>query len=487
MVPFYKFLAIWNQAHNFEHVLPDYHERLANWLETTQHCPKRLLMAYRGSGKSYIKDMYVAWRLLCNPNFRCINISATTKFARIASRNIKDILEKHPLTGHLVPDGKYSGLWQADLFTVIRNGGLREPSVTVGALGGQITGARADLVIADDLETQSNSKTQNARDDIIRYARELISVAPEVLFIGTPHEEESLYLTVEHKWNFETEKFPVVKSDNEPQCPELHGWEWIDERKKGDSDGSGHNWWLSQYMLVPTRSVEAVLNWEAVKFYKADLVCDQSSFTRKDDSFTRIDTIDGKEVRSRKAYWDPASGVKGSDQSIISCVMRTYDSEYYVHDVLVLPPFDKERGMQDQFEAVIKFAQKYSIKQIVVEKNFSLALATDLKKLIRERELHITVTEDVRTNQMNKITYIGQAFEPLLQVGKLYVHNQVLAHSLFKRQFQDFPHASRNAKDDVIDAIAGCIHALGKQTGTVGGTARRTSGPINTYQPTFKI
>jgi hypothetical protein len=61
---------------------------------------------------------------------------------------------------------------------------------------GQLTGSRADLIIADDIETPKNSLTQTMRDRLAELVKEFDAVLKpdgRVVYLGTPQCEMSLY------------------------------------------------------------------------------------------------------------------------------------------------------------------------------------------------------------------------------------------------------------------------------------------------------
>lgn len=482
-IDFHVFVAIWNQSLGGNNlILPDVHERIAKWLQATDREKKRVLMAYRGCGKSSLQDLYIAWRLYCDPNTTHLLLSATTALSSTASHDIKLIIESHPLTGHLVPD-KNSGHWQNTNFTIVRPYHRREPSVRCSSLGSKITGFRADMVIADDLEVHNNVNTDEMRQKLRDTAREIQSIAKKgVLYIGTPHEEDSIYSTLEYKWGYLTEKFPIIKSDGTPQSPDMHDAQWIEDKKiAGDDDLGTHNWWQSQYMLIPVRSTMGQLNWERVKFIKGEVTTARHPNARGET----IDQIDGKMIRSKRAYWDPATGNKGQDESVIVYCAKTYDNEILVIDALVLPPVHDERGMQDQFDAVLAFMKKHKLRQITVEKNFSYTLATELRRRAKEKGAVISITEATRTNKQNKEEFITRTIEPFVNVGKFYVHENVLTATSFRRQFQDFPNSKH---DDALDATAGCIGALGQSVGVgIGSGGYSGGGVVNGYEPVWRF
>jgi hypothetical protein len=107
---------------------------------------------------------------------------------------VRRIVERHPLCLALLP--REAEAWAADRFTVRRDAALRDPSMLAQGLGGNITGARADLVICDDVEVANNCDTPGKRLDLRERLAEtefVLTPGGGILYVGTPHTEESLY------------------------------------------------------------------------------------------------------------------------------------------------------------------------------------------------------------------------------------------------------------------------------------------------------
>ncbi|UCR91158.1 putative packaging maturation protein B [Ralstonia phage RpT1] len=70
------------------------------------------------------------------------------------------------------------------------------PSVKSVGITGQLTGSRADIIIADDVEVPGNSSTQGARDKLFELVKEfdaILKPGGTVIYLGTPQNEMSLY------------------------------------------------------------------------------------------------------------------------------------------------------------------------------------------------------------------------------------------------------------------------------------------------------
>ena len=108
---------------------------------------------------------YVTYRIATNPNIRIILVSKTQGMARKFLSAIKTRLS-HPswikLQTAFGPNGGYkadSPTWSADMIYLGtgRDSGEKDPTVQALGFGSQIYGARADLIILDDVVMGSNA------------------------------------------------------------------------------------------------------------------------------------------------------------------------------------------------------------------------------------------------------------------------------------------------------------------------------------------
>ena len=185
---FKLFIVLWNQK--MGQSTPAIHTVMSNWLELNwcQKTPRQLLMAFRSSGKSTIAGLFAAWLLYRNPGLRILVLAADSILARKMVRQVKKIIEKHPLTKGLVP-GK-ADQWAGNRFTVKRMIQLRDPSMLARGITSNITGSRADVIICDDVEVPNTCDTAEKREalrDRLREIDYILTPGGTQLYIGTPH------------------------------------------------------------------------------------------------------------------------------------------------------------------------------------------------------------------------------------------------------------------------------------------------------------
>lgn len=156
---------------------------------------RRVIQAFRGVGKTWVTAAYVVWRLYCNPQLNILVVSASKSHADNITTFMLQIIHSVEECAFLIPrpeqrESKVS-------FDVAPAQADVAPSVRSAGITGQITGGRADLIIPDDIEIPSNSMTQLMRDQLRERIKEFEAVLKpngEVIFLGTPQTENSVYL-----------------------------------------------------------------------------------------------------------------------------------------------------------------------------------------------------------------------------------------------------------------------------------------------------
>ncbi|MDE1462099.1 phage terminase large subunit [Spartinivicinus poritis] len=162
-----------------------------------QEGPKRkIIMGFRGVAKSWITSAYVLWRLYKNPQVKVLVVSASKERADSFSTFTKRLIDEIPFLNHLKPrrDQRDSKI----AFDVGPAAADHSPSVKSVGITGQLTGSRADIIVADDIEVLNNSATQTARDKLAELVKEFDAIlkplaSSEITFLGTPQTEMSLY------------------------------------------------------------------------------------------------------------------------------------------------------------------------------------------------------------------------------------------------------------------------------------------------------
>lgn len=160
-----------------------------------QHGPRRrIIEAFRGVGKSWITAAYVLWLLWRNPQHKVMVVSASGTRADAFSIFVKRLIMEVPTLNMLQPrEGQRTSNIAFDVGPAQPD---QSPSVKSVGITGQITGSRADTIVADDVEVPSNSATEQQREKLQEAVKEfdaVIKPGGEVIYLGTPQVEMSLY------------------------------------------------------------------------------------------------------------------------------------------------------------------------------------------------------------------------------------------------------------------------------------------------------
>lgn len=196
------YLAMYNQFSNFlryawHHLgLPEPTEAQIHFCDFLQYTNEHTIVnAFRGIGKSWITSVFVVWKLWRDSTLKILVVSASKERADSFSIFTKRLLQELPVVHELIPNGERQSNKAFDVGDIPP---AHAPSVKSAGITGQITGSRADIIIADDVEVIDNSATEDAREKLIEKCKDFVSIlTPKktslILYLGTPQTEESIY------------------------------------------------------------------------------------------------------------------------------------------------------------------------------------------------------------------------------------------------------------------------------------------------------
>ena len=468
---------------------------IADYLQSSE---KRLVIeAFRGVGKSWITSAFVCHQLLLNPQRNILVVSASKSRADDFSTFTQRLIGEMPILQHLVPkDNQRSSKVSFDVAPATAS---HAPSVKSMGITGQLTGSRADLIIADDVESANNSQTQLMRDRLGETVKEFDAIIkPEVgriIFLGTPQTEMSLYNDLEERgyktkiWtalypskaqliSFGHKIAPMIASitDKEGQPTDPKRFDAVDLLERQASYGkSGFN---LQFMLDTTMSdanryplklndliimsgcstwkeAPAKIQWasgiEQIKAINPDLpnvglkgdyyvapMYTSSEFTKFEGSVMAIDP----------------SG-RGEDKTAY-CVLKM------LHGVLYLTAIGSLNGgySDETMSRLSHIAKEQEVNYVVIESNFGDGMATALLKPVMAK-IHPCEIEEVRHN-VQKEKRIIDTLEPIMNSHRLVVDDLLIKedfklepdHQLFRQMTRITRDKGALRHDDQIDALA---------------------------------
>ncbi len=168
--------------------------------EYLQHGPHNLMIqAQRGQAKSTITAAFAVWTLIHEPRSRVLVISAGGRQASEVSILIVRIIMQMDVLECMRPDRNNGDRTSTDAFDVHYSlkGVDKSPSVGCFGITGNTQGARATLLIADDIESSKNGLTAIQREQLMHLSKDFSSLITgddaRIVYLGTPQSIESIY------------------------------------------------------------------------------------------------------------------------------------------------------------------------------------------------------------------------------------------------------------------------------------------------------
>tara|TARA_R100000808_G_scaffold13906_2_gene33326 strand:- start:17624 stop:19294 length:1671 start_codon:yes stop_codon:yes gene_type:complete len=421
-----------------------------------QNGPKRrCVMAFRGVGKSWITSAYVCHQLLLDPTKNILVVSASKQRADDFSTFTLRLIAEMEILQHLKPGDNQRN--SKISFDVAPAPASHAPSVTSKGITSQITGSRADLIIADDVESLNNSATQMMRDKLAMQVQEFDAVLkPEghIIYLGTPQTEQSLYNELPER-GYEVRIWPArmpsekqIASYGSRLAPrilemDLEPSKAIDPKRFNEFDlmereaSYGRSGFALQFMLDTSLS-----DAERYPLKLSDLVimrldkehapekivwAGSPEYAYKDlpcvgfggDRFYMPMGTSGefREYQGSVMAIDPSG--RGADETAYA-VVKMLNSQLFVTAAGGLPG-----GYSDEtLKSLSVIAKEHSVNEIIVESNFGDGMFTALLQPILSKIHKVTISE-VRHN-IQKEKRILDVLEPVMNRHKLIVEEKLI-------------------------------------------------------------
>jgi len=121
-------------------------------------------------GKSkHMSVWFPIWVLAHEPNYRIMIVSNTASQAIKFSEEIRENIEKNEILHELFPNLLPGSEWTKGSFKIKRSAIMKDPSVQAVGAYGPVIGARADIIILDDIIDFENSATVYLQDKLMRW------------------------------------------------------------------------------------------------------------------------------------------------------------------------------------------------------------------------------------------------------------------------------------------------------------------------------
>ena len=427
--------------------------------EYLQNSPKRCIIeAFRGVGKSYITAAYVVHQLLLNPQLKFMVVSASKARADDFSTFTQRIIMELPICQHLV--AKEGQRWSKIAFDVAPAKASGSPSVKSVGVTGQLTGSRADIIIADDVEVPNNSMTQMMREKLGETVKEFDAVLKpngKIIYLGTPQNEMSLYnalITRGYEMRVWPARYPTLdraeKAYGGKLAPLLYdslqtNLEAVyglptDPRRFSDEDllerelSYGRSGFALQFMLDTSLSDQ-----DKYPLKIGDLMiysCDKDTAPEKmvygifkqlnelpnvalsgDRFYAPEDTIGRQEYSGSVLAIDPSG--RGSDETAYAVVKM-------LNGFLHVPAAGGIAGgySNETLKSLAELAKEHKVNAVLIESNFGDGMFTELLKPHMLKTYPVSMEEVRHTKQ--KESRIIDTLEPVMNQHRLVIDPKVI-------------------------------------------------------------
>lgn len=460
-----------------------------------QHGPKRCVIeAFRGVGKSYVTSAYVAWLLYCDPQLNILVVSASKERADQFSTFTKRLIAEMPQLAHLRPRPN-----QRDSMVSFDVGPARNshsPSVKSVGITGQLTGSRADVIVADDIEVPNNSMTQTQRDQLAERVKEfdaLLKPIPtsRIVYLGTPQTEMSLYNRLPER-GYEIRVWPSrVPADTDRYHGRLAQYvhdmiekgakvrDPVDPQRFQEHDllereaSYGRSGFALQFMLdtslsdqdkYPLKLADLMISsldtrMAPVKFAWCNdpekIINDLPSVGLQNDRYYRplFTANELTEYTGSLLAIDPAG--RGTDETAYAVVKILHGNLF-----LVASGGFKEGYAEATLQGLAAIASYHKVNAVVVEANFGDGMFSQLLKPVMTK-VHPCTIEEVK-HSTQKERRICDTLEPLMNQHRLIVDTSVIrkdaeatpASQLFYQLTRITRDRGALAHDDRLDVLA---------------------------------
>jgi predicted phage terminase large subunit-like protein len=228
--------------------------------------PRALVELPRDHGKSVQICIRVLWELGRRPALRVKIVCATEALALERAQFLRHAIARNRYLQAVFPDLRPTSNWAADRFTVRRPAEIIGPSVTALGVGASSTGARADLLVCDDIVDVKSIASRAERDRVKRYFRDnlvnLLEPDGRLWAVFTPWHQADLNADLKKSRAYALFRRPVG-DDLAPVWPE----KWPRERLEERRDEIGPVSFARAYRLVTASNAETAIRAEWIQFW----------------------------------------------------------------------------------------------------------------------------------------------------------------------------------------------------------------------------
>lgn len=492
---------------------------IADFLE---YGPKeRMIQAQRGQAKTTITAAYAVWRLIHDPSARVLIVSAGGDLSKEIAGWIIQIINGMDILECLRPDRSAGDRESVEAYDVHweLKGVEKSPSVKCLGITSNLQGTRADILIADDIESTKNAQTEHQRARLHHLTLDFTSICSngDIIYLGTPQSVDSVYNglfsrgysiriwpgrypTTEEEPNFGNFLAPLIRKRMEADPTLRTGGGPAGTRGKNVDDvlpglseealvkkeiDQGAAYFQLQHMLdtrlsdadrFPLKSHKLVFMQVSEQTAPLEIFQQRSEKTLLtvpydfpvQDAFYRAAEF-GREhlaFTGCHMYVDPAGGGQNGDETAYAV------TKFLAGRVFVVAIGSVKGGLEEEsLDQLTAVAVRWKPNKISIEKNYGNGALSSVwtPRLLREHRAEI---EDVWETGQKELRIID-VLEPVIGSGRLVIDEDLIesdwaacqqyplekraSYSLFYQMSRITRAKDSLIHDDRLDALAGSV------------------------------
>lgn len=484
------------------------------------------IQASRGMTKTVMAAIFCCFCLIHMPHYRIIVFSQNGKRAKEIAGWVVKIFQTIEILEVMLPDtyaGDRSSVESFDIHWVFR-GADKSPSVTCYSIESGAQGARADLILADDVESLQNSRTTQGREWLLEQSLEFESINQygRIIYLGTPQSVESIYNTLpgrgytmriwpgryptpEQMEYYGDKLAPLFRKDIEddpslqsgggldgklgkPTTPAMYDEETLQQKElqqgiakfmlqfmvhTGMADRDRYKLKLENLTVINFNSEQAPV----MPVWNSDVRSIWQNAprfgTRPQDKFyfAMNQTYETRKFDLTVMFIDPSGGGSRSQDEMGYAVTKLLGTYVYLYKVGGV----KGGYHEAELLKLVHVAKESKVDVVYVEKNFGNGAHFAMLKPLFEKHYPACRLEEVNSTGQKEIRIID-TLEPLLGQHRLIVSQQVvmedyqliqqypseikMTYSLFYQLGQITADRNSLRHDDRLDALAGAVSQI---------------------------
>jgi hypothetical protein len=480
-----------------------------------------MCQAQRGQAKTTITAAFAVWSLIHDPKHRVLILSAGGKQANEISTLIVRLIMTMDGLDVLQPDATNGDRTSVEAFDVhyTLKGVDKSPSVACVGITGNLQGKRADLLIADDIESQKNARTALMRELLLELTRDFTSICGlgRIIYLGTPQSQDSVYNTLpgrgftvriwpgrypnaEQRENYADLLAPMIlrniqqnpalmfgggmlKDQGQPVDPSYMGEEVLQKKERDQ----GPTYFQLQHMLntkladalrYPLKTENLVVMRLGGDYFPLTVTRGMSDSYLRNFSVANVNfrmstphigetQTDLAKLQGIVMYVDPAGGGKNGDETGYAVTGFLNGNIFWLASGGMPGGYSVE-----VLRALAVIAKRWNVNKVIIEKNMGYGAFREVWLPILRLEHPIAAVEDDMVHGQKELRII-ETLEPVIARGSLIVNEDILEedreccnrHEPAKRMvysvFHQMTKITRDKgslfHDDRLDALEGAV------------------------------